>query len=56
MHSRNVAYHSFLFAKFLEKHFRYEINYEILIVGAMFHDFFLYDWHQTNRTPETSWI
>ncbi|MCI8393625.1 MAG: phosphohydrolase [Clostridia bacterium] len=46
-HSRNVAYKSFLFAKFLERKLGATINYEILTVSAMFHDFFLYDWHQT---------
>lgn len=52
IHSRNVAYCSFLFAKFLDKNFGYRIDYEILTVGAMFHDFFLYDWHQTSGRPK----
>lgn len=51
IHSRNVAYYSFLFAKFLERKLKYHINYEILTVGAMFHDFFLYDWHETDGRP-----
>jgi len=55
-HSRNVAYNSFLFAKFLEKHFGYKIDYEILTVGAMFHDFFLYDWHKLERKTKIAWI
>ena len=55
-HSRNVAYNSFLFAKFLERKFGYKIDYEILTVGAMFHDFFLYDWHSLERKTKTSWI
>ncbi len=56
IHSRNVAYYSFLFAKFLERRFGYRINYEILVVSAMFHDFFLYDWHETERKTKTSWV
>ena len=52
VHSRNVAYFSFLFAKFLEKRLKCKIDYEILTVGAMFHDFFLYDWHQTTGRPK----
>ena len=51
-HSINVAYYSFLFAKFLEKKLGARINYEILIVSAMFHDFFLYDWHETEGRPK----
>lgn len=50
-HSRNVAYYSFLFAKFLERKLKYKIDYEILTVGAMFHDFFLYDWHSLEGRP-----
>ena len=50
-HSRNVAYYSFLFAKFLETRLGARINYEILTVSAMFHDFFLYDWHKTEGRP-----
>lgn len=51
-HSRNVAYYSFLFAKFLERKLKLRINYEILTVSAMFHDFFLYDWHETEGRPK----
>ncbi len=50
-HSRNVAYYSFLFARFLDKRLSFNINYEILIVSAMFHDFFLYDWHSVEGRP-----
>ncbi len=56
IHSRNVAYNSFLFAKFLERRFGYKIDYEILVVGAMFHDFFLYDWHSLERKTKITWI
>lgn len=52
VHSRNVAYFSFLFAKFLERRLNAKIDFEILIVGAMFHDFFLYDWHNTEGRPK----
>lgn len=45
-HSRNVAYLSYTIAKFCEKKLKIKINYDVLIVGAMFHDFFLYDWHE----------
>lgn len=50
-HSRNVAYYSFLVAKFLEKKIGASIDYEILAVSAMFHDFFLYDWHKLDGRP-----
>jgi len=56
IHSRNVAYYSFTLAKMLEKRFGYQIDYEALAVGAMFHDFFLYDWHQTERKTKTTRI
>lgn len=45
IHSRNVAYLSYIIAKFCERNFNFIINYDVLIIGAMFHDFFLYDWH-----------
>ena len=45
IHSRNVAYLSYLMARFFERKFKFKINYDELVVGAMFHDFFLYDWH-----------
>ena len=51
IHSRNVAYLSYLIAGFCEKNFNAQINYDILIVGAMFHDFFLYDWHESEGRP-----
>lgn len=47
IHSRNVAYLSYLIARFCERKFNAKINYDVLVVGAMFHDFFLYDWHKT---------
>lgn len=56
IHSRNVAYYSFLMAKFLEKKLKCKINYEILTVSAMFHDFFLYDWHSLDRKTKASWV
>lgn len=52
IHSRNVAYLSYVLAKKLERKLGYKIDYEILIVGAMFHDFFLYDWHKTEGRPK----
>lgn len=51
IHSRNVAYMSFLIARFFEKRFNAKINYDVLVVGAMFHDFFLYDWHDQEKCP-----
>ena len=45
-----------LVKEFLERKFGYKIDYEILTVGAMFHDFFLYDWHSLERKTKTSWI
>jgi len=32
------------------KFFRYSADMEVLIMGALLHDFFLYDWH-TNKLP-----
>lgn len=52
IHSRNVAYLSYIIAKFCEKRFNLKINYDVLVVGAMFHDFFLYDWHETEGRPK----
>ena len=52
IHSRNVAYLSYKIAKHMERKFRIKINYEELIVGAMFHDFFLYDWHDSETSPK----
>ncbi len=46
IHSRNVAYLSYIIARFCERRFRIKIDYDALVVGAMFHDFFLYDWHK----------
>lgn len=45
-HSRNVAYLSYIIARFCERRLKLKINYDVLVVGAMFHDFFLYDWHK----------
>ena len=49
IHSRNVAYVSFMIARFCERRFNSKIDYDVLVVGAMFHDFFLYDWHNKNE-------
>ena len=46
IHSRNVAYLSYIIARFCERRLKLKINYDVLVVGAMFHDFFLYDWHK----------
>ncbi len=51
IHSRNVAYVSFMIARFCERKFNSKIDYDVLVVGAMFHDFFLYDWHDKNDHP-----
>ena len=29
-----------------------KIDYDVLVVGAMFHDFFLYDWHDPEACPK----
>ena len=53
IHSRNVAYISYIIAKFCERRLKIKINYDVLVVGAMFHDFFLYDWHlDTSMRPK----
>lgn len=49
-HSRNVAYSSMLLAKKLENRFNISFNYENLIMGAFLHDFFLYDWHEKDKS------
>ena len=51
IHSRNVAYLSYIIARFCERKFKFVIDYDALIVGAMFHDFFLYDWHSIEGRP-----
>jgi len=51
IHSRNVAYLSYIIARFCERKLKLKINYDFLVVGAMFHDFFLYDWHETDGRP-----
>ncbi len=48
-HTRNVSYLCFCFAKFLEKHYHWQFDYEALIIGAYLHDLFLYDWHEKNK-------
>ena len=52
IHSRNVAYLSYVIAKFFERRFNTKVDYEVLVVGAMFHDFFLYDWHKPEGRPK----
>lgn len=52
IHSRNVAYLSFKMAKSIERKFHKKIDYKTLITGAMFHDFFLYDWHKPEGRPK----
>ncbi len=51
IHSRNVAYLSYIMARFFERRFGVKIDYDVLIVGAIFHDFFLYDWHSIEGRP-----
>lgn len=41
-HCRNVAYLSCIIADRLNV----KVDYEALIVGALLHDYFLYDWHE----------
>ena len=48
-HSRNVAYKCYVVAKYLEKKYFIEFDYDKLIVGAYLHDFFLYDWHEKDE-------
>lgn len=43
-HCRNVAYVSCVIADRLNL----RVDYEALIVGALLHDYFLYDWHEKN--------
>ncbi len=52
IHSRNVAYISYIIARFCERRFGLKVNYQVLVVGAMFHDFFLYDWHDHIKRGE----
>ena len=53
IHSRNVAYLSYVIARFCERRFKLKIDYNVLVIGAMFHDFFLYDWHdQSVQRPK----
>lgn len=40
-HSISVAFQSFCFAR----NHHIKVDYESLIVGALLHDYFLYDWH-----------
>jgi len=48
-HCRNVAYHSFVTAKKLEKIFNIRFDYKALIIGAYLHDLFMYDWHEKSK-------
>ncbi len=41
LHSSAVMFYSYLFAK----HFRIKVNKRSLIIGALLHDYCLYDWH-----------
>lgn len=45
-HSIAVAYYSYKTALSLP----FKIDYDSLIRGAMLHDFFLYDWHDKNKS------
>ena len=45
-HTIAVTYYSLLFIK----RFHIRCNEESLIIGALFHDYFLYDWHVKDRT------
>ena len=49
-HCRNVSYYSLLFAKKLEEKFNISFNYRNLIIGAVLHDLFLYDWHKKDKS------
>lgn len=46
MHSLAVAYVSFFIARRLHLH----CNFTSLLVGALLHDYFLYDWHDSSRS------
>ena len=51
-HVRNVAYISLRMAHYFENKFKKKIDYNSLMVGVMFHDFFLYDWHDPNKCAD----
>ena len=44
-HSMNVVRLSY----WLNKHFHLHADEKALLVGALLHDFYLYDWHEKNR-------
>ncbi len=44
-HSIAVAYYSLLIVRL----FRIRCNRHSLLMGALFHDYFLYDWHEKDR-------
>ncbi len=46
LHSVAVAHFSYLFAKV----FRIRINARSLIIGALLHDYYLYDWHVYDKS------
>jgi len=45
-HSIAVAYYSL----FLAKKYKLKVNQENLVRGALLHDYFLYDWHEKDKT------
>lgn len=47
MHTLSVAYYSFNLAK----KWRLKIDEKSLVRGAIFHDYFLYDWHDRSIRP-----
>lgn len=50
VHSRNVAYRSYVLAKKIEKRYNLKFDYEDLIIGAYLHDLYLYDWHKKDKS------
>ncbi len=45
-HCRDVAYTSYLMAKFFENRFNASLDTENLVDAAYMHDMFMYDWHE----------
>jgi len=45
-HCRDVAYNSYLLAKFIESKFNISVDISNLVCSAYMHDMFLYDWHE----------
>lgn len=45
LHSIAVTHYSLMFANKLHM----KINYRNLVIGALFHDYFLYDWHDSKK-------